>query len=255
MTISSSLYFTYAGINSYDMGLINISSSAGLYNDPIIGSRNLIEDQDIGGKRYLKTIDYEPLEFPIVMYFNEVFNDEKIREISRWLLQDNYQPLVFSNNQNRYLQAVPVGDFDLIHNGLKQGYLSLWFRCDTFHAYTPFVSSRLYDLSENTEEGTMINFQNNGDLETQPIIYLEKVGEGDVTFVNTSDGGKTMTISNVIDGEKITIDNTIHDLKWNSNVNYYNDFDFNWMNLVYGVNRIKVLGNCKFYYKCQFKIY
>lgn len=253
--IRESLEFTYDGIASQNRGLYNIAVASGLLDEPITGRRTIQEDRDISGKRYLKKVDNEPLEFPVSFYFKDKYDDDKIRETVRWLLQDSYKPLIFSGNPNRVFYAVFIGDTRLVHNGLKEGYLTLTVRCDSNHAYSKVIASELHDLSNNSSEGTLIDFKNSGDMDVQPVIYIEKIGSGDVRFVNTSDGGKSMEIKNLLDGENIKIDCNNQIIETNSGFNRYNDFDFNWLNLIYGVNRMRVYGACKLYYKIQFKLY
>lgn len=236
------------------MGLYNISTSAGLYEEHIAGNRGIEEDRDITGNRYLKDIDKEPLEFDVSFYFDQSFDHEKLRETTRWLLQDTYKPLVFSNHPNRILFAVPVGSYQLVHNGLKQGYLNLTFRCNAPHAYTAFVSDTR-NLSDNPDGGTDLQFSNNGDMDTQPIIQIHKVGNGNISFTNLSDGGKKMSIHNLLDDEKITIDCQNKEITTNTGFNRYDDFDFNWLNLIYGSNTINVEGTCHLKYIIQSKIY
>ncbi|WP_226035600.1 distal tail protein Dit [Aquibacillus saliphilus] len=255
MTISESLDFSYAGVQSYTKGLYNVSTSGGLYEEEIAGNRSINEDEDIQGNRYLKDIDNQPLEFPVSFYFRDKFDREKIRDTTRWLLQNKYQPLIFNNYPDRIFYAIAVGSYRLIHNGLEQGYLQLNFRCKNHYAYSPTIQSESYNLSNNITSGTVIDFENKGDMDVQPVLHIQKVGAGDISFTNLSDEGKTMSLNNLVDGEEITIDCDSAELNTITGYNRYNDFNFNWLNLIYGINRINVKGNCIFSYTCQFKIY
>lgn len=253
MTIRESLYFTYAGQNSYDKGLINVNVIGGLFDEPVHGARNALEDRDISGKRYLRKMDEDNLEFTVAFYFQDGFDRDKIRDTTRWLLQETYQPLVFSEYPDRIFYAVATGSYQLVHNGIKQGYLELAFRCNAPHAYSPIYRSPTFDLSDN--DSTVVEFDNKGDKDVQPIIYIEKVGQGDIQLKNLSDSGRVMEIVSLVDNEVIKLDCANAELETNMDINRHNDFNFNWLNLVYGVNRVEVTGACRLYYICQFKIY
>ncbi len=255
MTFRDDMNFQFSNEDSEIHGLYNVSTNAGLFEEPISGNRSIEEDEDISGRRYLKRIRKEPLEFPVSFFFRDKFDQEKIRKTARWLLQDTYKPLVFKNNPNRVMYGVFLGTPQLVHNGLEEGYLTLNFRCNTYHAYTNAERSQMYDFSSNVLEGTNVTWTNKGDFDCRPILYIRKVGDGDISIINYSDGGRELKLTNLVDGEELEIDGMNEELNTNSGFNRHNDYNHGWLNLVYGDNSIKVLGNCEIYYLAQYNIY
>src|SRR5690606_21030727 len=98
------------------------------------------------------------------------------------------------------------GSVDEFHNGLSQGYVQLSMRCDSPFSYSPVYVSDIYDFSVNIEEGSNIQFENYGDGICKPIITLEKHGDGDVSIINLTEGGRELKLINILDGEVLTID-------------------------------------------------
>ena len=156
MTIRDALYFSYAGKKSIDYGIVNVNFSVGFQEEPFGYSRSIIEEKIRGrSKPYFKGIEKQPLTFTVNFAFEDTWDDEKIREIKRWLLeQDYYKPLFFSNDIDegdveRIYYALVVNDPVLVHNCLKQGYVTLTFRCNDSYAYSPIYLSREYHWDEN----------------------------------------------------------------------------------------------------------
>lgn len=86
-------------------------------------------------------------------------------------MQDYYKPFYTVDNPNRIFYCMLEGDSKLVHNGLKQGYITLTMRCDSPYSYTPkftkenmqFSSTKLTKtITENTFSigmGTMENIE------------------------------------------------------------------------------------------------
>lgn len=151
MTIRESLYFSYDGKKSIDYGIINVNISTGMQEEPFAYSRSIMEDKIRGrSKPYFKGIKKEPLSFTVNFAFEDTWDEEKIKEIKRWLTeQDYYKPLYFSEDVERIYYALVVDDPVLIHNCLKQGYVTLTFRCNDAYAYSPVYTSREYYWDES----------------------------------------------------------------------------------------------------------
>ncbi len=255
MTIKESVYFKYDGINSNDEGIWNIKSDSGLYDEALLSSKRVVEDKIEGRhKPYKKYVERDPLEIPVSFYFSESWNDDQIRRVARWLNQEEYKPLIFESQPNKIYYAMVTDSVDIIHNGLKQGYLTLTFKCDTYHAFSS-MHQEIHDLSSNTTSGTTIEFNNQGDIPLSPTVIIQKVGVGDVSIVNNSNGGKEFKISNLVDTEEVTIDNEYREITTNQvNTQRYTNFNMNWMELLVGVNRLQVYGDCKIAFQYELKL-
>lgn len=174
------IHFSYNGVHSVDMGLLNVKLDGGMFEETFLPSRNIKEIQISGNnKPYYQGIDLEPLEFDLSFAFEYSYDERKIREVARWLMQDYYKPFYTVDNPSRVFYCMLDGDSRLIHNGLKQGYITLTMRCDSPYSYTPqfnkdnliftntkIVNSLTEDIFNNTM-GTMSNVKINsqGDLE------------------------------------------------------------------------------------------
>lgn len=131
------------------MKIENVNISSGMQEEPIHG-RSINEVQIRGrSKPYFQGIEKKPLEFSVSFAFVEPWNDELLRKVVRWLTeQEYYKPLIFSNNLEKIYYAMAVDDPVLVHNCLKEGYLSINFRCNDAYAYSPVHTSKLYDWDE-----------------------------------------------------------------------------------------------------------
>lgn len=140
MTIRDSLYFEYAGKKSADFGILNVNvNSNGLLEEPF-GSEIELKEVKIRGndKPYYQGKQRQPLKFSVSFAFEDKWNEQKIREIVRWLLgHEYYQPLIFSNDPERIYYCLVIDEPILLHNGLSEGFVNLNFRCDSPYIYSP----------------------------------------------------------------------------------------------------------------------
>jgi phage-related protein len=132
------VHFSYAGIKSSDMGLINVKIDGGMFEEPFLPTRQ-IEEVSVRGrdKPYFQEVRLEPLSFELSFAFEYGYDEKKIREVARWLCQPYYQPFYTIDNPDRIFYCMVDGDSRLIHNGLKQGYITLTMRCDSPYSYSP----------------------------------------------------------------------------------------------------------------------
>lgn len=253
MTIRSSLYFSYAGKKSSDFGILNINVSNGMLEEPFLSGRELreviIKGNDIPYFQLLKRL---PLSFQVNFAFENTWeNTDKIREIARWLNQSYYQELFFSDDITRIYYALVIDDPILIHNGLMQGYLTLNFRCNSPYTYTPIYQSELFDFSSSSPN--IINFENKGDLECKPVLYIQKIGAGDLSIFNLSDGNREFKFTGLSDLEEITVYNEEKIIQSSTGLLRYNNFNGNYISLLpFSINTLNVVGTCKLKIRYQF---
>lgn len=253
MGIRDSLYFIYDNIKSTDMKLLNVNVNSGMMEEIFLSNKTINETKIRGGKTYFQGIEYENLSFPLSFAFSETYDNDLIRNIARWLSPDYYKALQFSDNLNRIFYAIPVDDSKLIHAGLKEGYLTLNIRCNTYHAYSPVYTSQIYDLSTNPTS-TNIQFVNGGDLSIFPIIHIQKVGAGDISIYNQSNANNVLTFTGLADNEEVTIDceNKIITSSL-SGIYRYLAHNGYYMEMLRGVNNLSIVGTAKikFVWECK----
>ncbi|PGZ96938.1 phage tail protein [Bacillus pseudomycoides] len=250
--IRESLYFMFAGRRSSEFGLYNVSISQGLYEEPLMHERNIKEFTIAGeDKPYFQRIERQPLSFNVSFYFDEGWNDELMNEVLMWLDVDYYQPLQFQSNLNRIYYAMPTTGLSLIHNGLKQGRLTITFRCDSSYAYSPQITTPWYDAS--TTSPLTFQLENKG-VEIYPEIDIVKVGDGDVSIVSYTNGGNEFKFTGLKNTEEIYVhcDNEI--IESSMFANRYDNFNDNYLSLKYGLNTFKLTGKCKIRFSYSYKL-
>lgn len=130
--------FSYDGIKSVDMGLLNVKIDGGMFEETFLPTREIQEKTTTGrDKPYFQRVRLSPLEFELSFAFEHYYDERLIREVARWLQQDYYKPFYTTDNPSRIFYCMLNGDSNLIHNGLRQGYITLTMRCDSSYSYTP----------------------------------------------------------------------------------------------------------------------
>lgn len=250
------LQFSYDGIYSEDMGLYNVNFSTGMLEEQFLADKEILEVSIRGNDiPYFQGIRKSPLVLNLSFTFKDKYDEQKIRKVARWLNPDYYKPFYTTDNVNRIFYCMPIDNSKLIHNGLKQGYLELTMRCNSPYSYSPTYISPLYDFSTNTIDGTPLAFTNSGDVSIYPELSILKVGNGDISIVNKTNGNKEFKFNGLIDGEEIYV-NCRQEIIETSLPNEYRYSIFNdeYLELVRGINNLLVVGNCKIQIRYQYMI-
>lgn len=249
-----SISFCYDGRYSDEFNIFNVSIESGLYNEPFVASRKINEVTVKGNPSpYFQGIEYEPLSFNLSFAFDGDWNEGLIREVARWLTPSYYKPLWFVENPSRIYYCMPVNDPQLFHNGLKQGYITLTMRCDSAYAYSPFFTKTI-DLSDN-EGKVNIELTNGGDVKLYPEIWINKIGNGDFSIINLTNGDKKFSFKDLYNNETIYVNNERKYIE-SDVVNEYRFSNFNntYLELVRGVNVLEITGKAKVNFRYQFKL-
>jgi phage-related protein len=249
---------------------MNVSVSDGLYSESFMSSRSISEVKIRGREKpYFFEINKEPLSFQLSFAFKDGWNDKLISEVESWLDVDFYQPLSFSENLDKVYYVMPVESADLLHNGLKQGYITLTMRCDSSYSYSKDMVTPWYKcldtnggtfitpyqfVPDDSIYGTIIEIFNNGQKDIQPFITIQKDGDGDITIWNMSRAYSVMTFSSLVDGETISINGENEIIETSlPNTWRYNNFNDYYLPFFVGKNVIKVEGNCKIKFQYRYK--
>lgn len=200
--MQQSLSFTYDGVSSKDLGTVMINSSGGLFNETFLPSRNILEDKVNGRpKPYFKGVDIEPLSFPISLYISGWRDRNNLREIARWLFKSYYKPLIFESDPDKIYYAMFIGNSDLIHNGCKDGYITLNVRCDSPYKYS---NIKTYNIQANPS-GVEKTFNNDGDVLIRPSMKITMKNAGDIKIINQANG-QEFIVNNLQEGEVLDVD-------------------------------------------------
>jgi len=255
MSIAESLYFMYDGISSIDMGIINCSvDKSGMQSEAFFAESEIKEvSTKYNDRPFFQGIIRKPIVLPLQFAFLDTWDDDKLRATARWLCQDYYKEMSFSDNPDIKYYTIANSTVDLVHNSLKQGYLNINFRNIDNYKYSSTFLSPIYDFSVNNLT-TVIQFINNGDVDCKPMLSLQKVGNGNIAIINLSDGGKEFGIKNLLNDEDLYIDNENEEIVTSiPNTYRYDNQTGEFLNMVRGVNNLRIFGECKLQFRYQFK--
>ena len=192
----SILKFYYNGLCSEEFGVWNVSDSDDFITETLISQRSIVEiESNERDESYYQRIKHSPLSFKMRLMFKENLTEKGVRDVCNWLNQEDYKPLYFEGVEHKIYYCMPVESIEIIHNGLIQGYIELTMRCKTYYAETPTYQTYIYDCSKNDTNDKEIVLENKGDLDCTPDIWIKKIGDGGVSIINTSNGGKTLEFS------------------------------------------------------------
>lgn len=251
--IRESEHFNYRGVKSTYFDIRNVAIDMGLYNEPIISNKT-INEVTIRGRKdpYFIETEEEPKMLQLRFVFMKSWDDILIDEIVRWLNVDYYQPLFFSEDVDRVFYALPVDGVELIHNGLKQGYVTLNMRCSSSKSFSHKKTTPIYETYKESKPKT-IEIVNLGHYSMFPEIWIEKVSEGDITIHNRSNGNAEFRFKNIDIGEKLFVDCKNEIITTSKERTYrYDDFNDNYLELIYGKNLLTISNNIKIRFRYQY---
>lgn len=100
---------------------------------------------------------------------------------------------------------------------------------------------------------TGLVFENIGDLELKPEIWIKKIGDGDVAILNR-DTGELFEFTDLKDNEQIYVDNEEEYIESDlPGIYRYNNFNNVFLNLEVGRNELEVRGACQIQFRYRFK--
>lgn len=242
------------------MGLYNVSTDSGLFEETFIASKEIIEEKVKGNdKPYFMGVEREPLSFNLTFAFMHPFDNAKKREVARWLNQDYYKELYFIDNPTRRWLCMSVSDSSIIHNGLGEGYLELEFRCNSPYTYSEEYLTDELDFSiSNPSDGVGMTyeFNNLGDMPLKPEMWIKKIGAGDVIVENKADG-RVFMFTGLTDGEYVYIDNERQEIMSDytelTGTYRYDNFNNNYLELEsYSKNILNIKGECKIQFRFRY---
>lgn len=247
------MYFSFDGIYSdEEFDVINISISTGMFSEPFLTNRSITEVTTPGNEKpYFFGVTRDPKSIQLGFYPRKDWDEEYMNRLARWLDVDDYAPLVFSGMPDRVMYAMPVDASEAIHNGCRQGYITLTMRLDSPYSYS-HDKFQYYDLSDS--EVSEIEFTNFGDKTIQPHVTIEKVDDGDIVISNVYAKAEPLIVTDLLDGEKIEIDPDLPSIESNlPNVWRYDNFNENYITLPYGNSVFKVEGKCRIQFQFRYK--
>jgi len=239
-----SLDFHYNGISSIEMGLLNVNTEGGLFEELFLPNRT-INTMTVKGnsKSYLQSIERENISLPLSFLLPEKFNESEIKAIKQWLYQDYYKEFYFDDYPDKRFYMMYDGDFTIVHTGNGQGYVKLTLVSNSPFSYSPYYTVNL--TANDAVNGITYAFKNEGDLPIYPEIWMKiTAGSGRVQIVNQTTN-KTFEFNNLALNETVYVDNEKEDILTDLALTYrYNNHNGNFLELVRGTNTLKIIGQC-----------
>jgi phage-related protein len=256
----NSLFFSYDGILSQDMGVYLVKINTGMQTTPYLPSREIVSENVFGkDDPFVYGMNHSPLTLTLVLASmeNNFWTFEKRREIARWLSCNKFAEFYVADEEfiDRRFFLMYEGGVDLTTNSNQEGYIEITFRNISPYTYSP-VLQQVYDFSTNTTTSDF-TFTSLGDLDLYPQrLLIKKINNGNISFYNNSDGGRLFQFTSLIDGEIVTVDNESRTIETSLlSTNRYSNFNGNYLRFKYGNNFMQISGQCQIelYYRYTFK--
>lgn len=250
-----STHFVFDQIKSEDMGIHLIKPSGGLIEGSFWGEREIISESIQGNPTpYIYGQKIHPLRF--TLHFSPMekeWTSELKNKVSRWLNNGKFNEFYSVDDIDKRYFITYTGFSSLNQTGTAHGYIAVDFLNLDGYVRSP-VYTKNFDLSAIVQS-QVIELNNYGDTTIFPNMHIKKIGRGDLFISNLSDQGRTFKLIDLNDQEVIHINNKHRSIETSVPDRYiYNHFNGNYLNLVYGINRLQVTGACQlnFEYRYEF---
>ncbi len=263
MPVLSALNFCFNGQNSSDYNIFNIyvdngSSSNGLpFVEPFLPSKKVLNYRI----RHRAVPYFQGIQYDQELAFNLNFsveggaNAETLRPIARWFNVEQYTSIWFDTDPTRIFYVIPQGAPTITHDGIN-AFISITLSCDGPWSYSNYFLSDIYDFSNNNLSGSLILFNNEGDYNLCPEIWILSIGSNNtITITNQSDDGIQFQFTGLDDQELIYVDNDMEYITTSvPGIYRYDNFNGNYLNLPsFSISNLLVTGNCKIRFRYAFK--
>lgn len=246
--------FYFDGIKSSDLGVYLVNVGGGLLTHSFLPEREIISESipnnDIP---YVYGYKKNSLAMPLTLtLIDEKWTLEKRRQIATWLDRDYFCEFYRQDFPEVRYYLSYEGGVDLTHNGADDGYINVQMKNISPHAYSPIMTENIH---HNSTTPVVYEFKNIGDANIYPEMQIKKIGDGDLSIVNQSNGGKEFKFNNLLNNETVYVDNLNRHIETDiSLTNRYDDFNGDYLELVYGVNRLEISGQCEITFRYQYTI-
>lgn len=249
--------FTFNGFSS-EMYQVQIVTTDDAKAERLFGLNSSFEFEDgVGDNKLFIRRKNDRYNFDVEIMkldgYNTVLpmNDREYDDVIRWLMVDQPKPLQIGG-------IVHYGMFNNgreFHNRLRQGIIKL-----TFESAAPYPYSAIMTSILTVRGSKIIELENKSNLNKN--VYLDMdiektVANGNVEIINRRIE-KKFKVKNIALKEQIKVlgDGALEvESITNPNRNVFKDLEYNsFPYLVYGKNRIEVIGDCKIRIRYQYPI-
>lgn len=231
--------FRYNNIDSEIMNVTLIKTSDGLFEQNFGYSRSIIEES-VGDNFYFFGLEKQPLEFDIELAKidqGEWTKKEKMKIIN-WLFVNEYKPFISMDYPDLIFYCMPIEECIFSTNGCGDGYVKIRMRCSSPYAYTPVYN---YHFHVNGEKEIEIFNPSNININIYPSINIKANVDTDIKIIHNTLRGYEFCINNLKANEEVRISGQTKQIY--SDKPKLKDFNKNFMKLICGMNRFKIVGN------------
>lgn len=258
--------FTFDGISCEEFDLMLYGIDGNTQSETTFASTVSIEEENISTrwKPYFYGAKFEKkLSFNLVFGVNMRRIDER-RFLDRIEL-DTIAAWLTGHREYKWLEIAQDDLYDVRYRCIitelktvdidgESPALSATVECDGPYAY---LLPESYAIDVHGEKDIILfNKSSMNDL-YKPFIKITKDGGniGMVSIKNETDGGTTMVLDDIPTSvTEITIDCDHQIVTNNMGYNLYNFFNFKYLRLKRGDNRLKITGDCKIEILCEFPV-
>lgn len=257
--------FWYAGKKSSDLPIrvyaVQVGSTT--IETPISGSKSMEYDEvPFSDKITYKKTKMDLIQFKIIISpLDKDWTNELRYEIFGWLGSRTPQEFRSSDNEGKLLYGI-FTNINLVLVSGTQGYVELDFQATTPYWLTEVIESEVIDCSTASPTTPYLFNVNNlsnvihpkydWDCFYFPKMYIDLNNTPNFKLVNTSDGNRETSFTNLNVNESLFIDNDLEKIKTKSGMLVLSKFNGNFFRLVKGNNYIKCYYPCTIQFVCQF---
>lgn len=253
--------FLFDGQQSTDYGISIARATSDMFEVPWIGGQDISEEYiPYKDKPTFYKTALRPIEFTLTFSkLDEELTSEDKESIAKWLIRREYCDFQTTDDMRKVLKIIAISDVKFTTADDKYGYFNITYRALPY-AYSPIEIST-FDLTASQPNTIEIyNYSNvynpYGQLYYEPELWIDLRYVTGVTLTNLSDSNRIFQLSSLAVSESVYINNAqkeiVSDTGFNRLSNIYN---YQFLRLVYGLNRITVDESCIIQFKCQYPIY
>lgn len=258
----NSFVFNDIPCDDYDLMLYDVGSTTQSSGNFASGVSVIEETLPSRYKPHFYGVKFDKkLEFTIVFGVNQKRLDSEkyldryeLETIAFWLTgHDKYMWLEVEQEDLEYVRyRCIISNLEIVEHGNIPWALKATVICDSPYAYLyPQVFE--YNISGTQTVDFYNESSHNGYF--MPQLEIETSAGGNFTIVNQSDGNRTFAFKNLPSSvKKIAVDNDRCIISNDQDLNIYPYFNFRFLRLIKGENRLKITGNGVLRIICEFPV-
>lgn len=256
--------FSFNGTPCEEFDLMMYDVGGSLSEDDMFGSNVEILEEQVGRRwkpQFYGARFSDKLAIELIFGVNQSRIDEgrflsryEINDITTWLTgHDEYMWLEINQTDMDHVRyRCMITELSMINYGLIPWAMRATAVCDGPYAYMHPIE-RTYAINGNRT----IDFTNESAYNGyyRPKLELTLPSGGNFSITNENDNGRKFEFTNVPAGaSKIYIDNDTFVITNDGGINIYPNFNYKFLRLVRGNNRLKVSGNGTLKIICEFPV-